>query len=85
MVELDETKIGWLFSNIQATSVRVCLCQIYAAPEPSLTQINQTILAVNEFIIKRENEEMLQEQRRTEKEYDPHEQQFRKRRRAKRR
>lgn len=68
---LDEVKIQWIMTSIHATNVRVVLCEIYKAKEPTHLHLNQAILAINQFIIKRSNEEMLMEKRKIEKESNP--------------
>jgi len=37
----------WIVNTIQATNVRVFLCEVYKASEPTLAQLNQAILATN--------------------------------------
>lgn len=53
MVDLDNSKLSELINHIDAANVRILLCEVYKAKDPSVILLNQTVLAVNEFILKR--------------------------------
>ncbi len=54
-------------NDSEATNVRVLLCEICEAKELSNLLLNQTILAVNDFVLKKENDRMLNEIKKTDK------------------